>query len=304
MLSNKNIPPAGRVSTDIDDQSIMLDGWEQQYTQLESGAFEARVFTLPVSDGIDIFRKSTNRRMHKSFVSPGVNTRLAVVLPGSDLALFQGKEISSGDIFVIKPEIELDLICHGNFDVVVVPLDTNLNIIPCEEFDHHKTVERNVLPQQLTNGFAERLFYAFSNKKGMSLSSLLTMSAPSVRALCQTESQQCQDVEDAATKSIQFVEQYLNELNDLPTIPEIASFVGISERALEYTFSRKYGISPMRYFTLKRLHGARRDIREKQLNVTNAAMKWGFNHLGRFSGAYRNIFGELPSHTSHRIDFD
>jgi AraC-like DNA-binding protein len=31
--------------------------------------------------------------------------------------------------------------------------------------------------------------------------------------------------------------------------------------------------------------------------VTDVALKWGFNHLGRFSGFYVRQFGEAPSET-------
>ena len=33
------------------------------------------------------------------------------------------------------------------------------------------------------------------------------------------------------------------------------------------------------------------------VKVTEVAMKWGFHHLGRFSAAYRQRFGESPSET-------
>ena len=35
-------------------------------------------------------------------------------------------------------------------------------------------------------------------------------------------------------------------------------------------------------------------------SVTSAAMRWGFFHLGRFSGLYASHFGELPSSTKRR----
>ena len=37
------------------------------------------------------------------------------------------------------------------------------------------------------------------------------------------------------------------------------------------------------------------NTRGRDLRVTDVAMKWGFEHLGRFALAYRDFFGELPS---------
>jgi transcriptional regulator GlxA family with amidase domain len=34
-----------------------------------------------------------------------------------------------------------------------------------------------------------------------------------------------------------------------------------------------------------------------QTSVTDTALKWGFNHLGRFSSYYAQRFGQLPSET-------
>jgi AraC-like DNA-binding protein len=54
----------------------------------------------------------------------------------------------------------------------------------------------------------------------------------------------------------------------------------------------------MHYLRAIRLRGAREDLtnaRGRDLRVTDVAMKWGFEHLGRFALAYRDFFGELPS---------
>lgn len=297
MLNQQGNLAEDLTSTDIDDQSLMLDGWEQRYTQLETGSFEAKTSSLGVSDGNNIFRKHTNRRMSKCFVTPGNLIRLAAVMPGSDMSLFQGREIIPGDLFVLRPGIELELICHGKFDVAVIELDSNLSFSYIEDIDNNHLEALDVLPKQITSGFADQIYAAFSQKK-MNVELFSSMCAPAVRALCYKEpihNKNC--VEDVVTKAIRLVEHCLDDLDELPKIPKIAAHLGVSERGLEYAFARKYGVSPIRYFKFMRLHGARREIRVGKLSVTDVAMKWGFSHLGRFSGYYRDTFGELPSHT-------
>jgi len=284
-------------STDIDDQSVMLGGWEQQYTQLETGSFEAKVCSLDMSDGNNIFRKHTNRKMSKCFVTPDNLIRFAAVLPGSDVSLFQGRELVAGDLFVLRPGIELELVCHGKFDVAVVELESNLNFSYLEDIENNHLTGIDVLPKHATSGFADKINSAFLQGK-MNVELFSSLCAPAVRALYYKgpdDNKNC--IEDVVTKAIHLVEHCLDDLDELPKIPEIAAHLGVSERVLEYSFARRYGVSPIKYFKFMRLHCARRDIRVGKLSVTDIAMKWGFSHLGRFSGIYRDTFGELPSHT-------
>jgi AraC family transcriptional regulator, ethanolamine operon transcriptional activator len=58
------------VSDDVDDQAAMLKGWDQSYTQLEAGGFEATVQAAFLTHGSGIFRKTTNRKLHKIFAPP------------------------------------------------------------------------------------------------------------------------------------------------------------------------------------------------------------------------------------------
>lgn len=55
----------------------------------------------------------------------------------------------------------------------------------------------------------------------------------------------------------------------------------------------------MRYLRDQRMMAIRRELMspEAVTTVTDSALKWGFNHLGRFSTYYARHFGEKPSET-------
>jgi AraC family ethanolamine operon transcriptional activator len=74
----------------------------------------------------------------------------------------------------------------------------------------------------------------------------------------------------------------------------------VSERTLEYAFREQVGMPPARYLRLRRLNGARRELRAAAPGterVRDVAMRWGFWQLGRFAVEYRRLFAERPSDT-------
>ncbi|TWP53946.1 AraC family transcriptional regulator [Lentzea tibetensis] len=86
------------------------------------------------------------------------------------------------------------------------------------------------------------------------------------------------------------------------TTTALAAAVAVSARALQAGFQRHTGVSPTTYLRDVRLGRVHRDLTAAApgLTVTDAATSWGFVHLGRFAGAYRQRFGETPSETLRR----
>ena len=80
----------------------------------------------------------------------------------------------------------------------------------------------------------------------------------------------------------------------------VCTHAAVSLSKLERTFMKELGLTPHAYICARRLGAVRRELQNtspEQRRVADAAMDYGFNHLGRFSGAYHKQFGELPSET-------
>ena len=84
------------------------------------------------------------------------------------------------------------------------------------------------------------------------------------------------------------------------SLADLCLAAGVSARALQYAFRDLYGVSPIRYFKLRRLHKAHRSLKSavpERSAVKRAALDAGLTDLGRFSVEYRALFGQSPSAT-------
>jgi len=112
-----------------------------------------------------------------------------------------------------------------------------------------------------------------------------------------------QVVSNVEPKAVRRVREYLEaHAADPIAMEDLASVAGMPLRTLHHAFRKTLGVTPLellRDIRLGRVRASLLDPREKG-DVTTIALKWGFEHLGRFSSYYRHRFGELPKDTIKR----
>ncbi|MET4493776.1 AraC-like DNA-binding protein [Bradyrhizobium sp. LA7.1] len=95
--------------------------------------------------------------------------------------------------------------------------------------------------------------------------------------------------------------EFLKANPDQPLyITDICAALGVAERTLRASCEKHLGMGPIHYLNLRRMHMVRRALRHSdpsKATVTKIVTDHGFWELGRFSVAYRTLFGELPSAT-------
>jgi AraC-like DNA-binding protein len=100
-------------------------------------------------------------------------------------------------------------------------------------------------------------------------------------------------------------EQFLEANPDRPLyLPEICAAIGVAERTLRASCEEHLGMGPIRYLTLRRMHLVRQALLRSdpsKATVTRIVTDHGFWELGRFSVAYRMLFGESPSQSLRRL---
>jgi AraC-like DNA-binding protein len=99
-------------------------------------------------------------------------------------------------------------------------------------------------------------------------------------------------------------EEFVETCHNRPLyLNEICAAIGVAERTLRASCEEHLGMGPIRYLTLRRMHLVRQALLHSDLSnatVTRIVTDHGFWELGRFSVAYRMLFGESPSETLRR----
>lgn len=107
-----------------------------------------------------------------------------------------------------------------------------------------------------------------------------------------------------APRHVRRAEDYIRaNAREALTLERIADAAGCGIRTLSEGFRMARGTTPMNFLRQVRMAGVRSELEQGGAPgiVAEAALRWGFNHLGRFSVDYRRSFGESPSETLRRI---
>ncbi len=101
-------------------------------------------------------------------------------------------------------------------------------------------------------------------------------------------------------------QEFIHANADRPiSLTDVSQAAGVTPRMLQLAYKSAFGMSPMHALQQERLRLVRFDLMSGEaVNVSDAALRWGFAHLGRFAADYRRAFGEMPRETLARANAD
>jgi transcriptional regulator GlxA family with amidase domain len=107
--------------------------------------------------------------------------------------------------------------------------------------------------------------------------------------------------ERSTARALDFI--HGSELEHISAV-ELCKQAQCSQRSLEKSFLKKFGVTPKKYIKCLRLAQVHQDLRksnaQKRDRIIELAGSRGFWHMGQFAADYRSIYGELPSETLNR----
>ena len=89
-------------------------------------------------------------------------------------------------------------------------------------------------------------------------------------------------------------ERVIKELENPPSLRELARSVGMSHPKLNRCFRQMYGTTVFQYLRNERLNRAREMLEREGLTVTETAYSVGYDSISHFPQAYKKNFGVSP----------
>lgn len=326
MLNNgtaERAPPPARVratrSMDAGEHAGLVQGWDLAFSQLSPGRFDGSLIAIQL-DRMQILRDLTNRSLSKQGTAwPGA---LVFSLPMENCGegRLAGRALSFPSCLLAN---------GGNLPELCTPEQLDLVCIAVDRQWLSETVERLGCPVaarriqttpnriQALPATNQRLYRHFADIFANLSDLAQTLEHPSSRAelealvadllvdaLSTGESDDlraCPPHKRVVDKARAYV---LDNAEGQPTIDAICRHVGVSRRKLQNCFHETLGCSPVQFLRVMRLNGVRQALQTSAnpgaVSIGDVAAHWGFWHLSRFAGDYRDLFGERPSETLRR----
>lgn len=307
--------PIHLVARDPEELSQLQPEKRREYRQLEAGVFQGALTLVPL-DGVHLLREHVGPRTRVVSAPPPHTLPIGFLLEHREPIRFCGDHLGVREIAHGTKQGVWDATLTGgltfgalNFETDV--LEKGFEGLTGQPFDRRwlnggtrslgpALVDlRTWLCQTLDDVASDPAILRHDHVRRRLADEALSLL---VRALT---SPQCEPEVSTAPRrraAVRLVEDYVRHLEPTnpPSMELLCKLTGVSERTLEYAFREHLGVTPRKFLTVHRLNGARQDLRRASPDtdsVTRIAMAWGFTELGRFAGAYRAFFGELPSRT-------
>lgn len=302
---------------DIDAQAAQYHGYDQHYQQLSRGPFEGRFRSFHFGADLVINLETANREIAASAATPAGRFGACLLTNVSPPCSLNATEFSQTHI-VVSPEKRCveGIMSEG---VTIYCMDVCPSLFP-DAGDNMKAM--GVLEDPLRSAQLRELV-----QSGLATFTALDGPADYPAALCGFKSSVADLLSQlttrpadgeavrtrryASTRALRVFRRardYMqHNLSNGISIVTLCKEVAVSRRSLESIFKSVVGVSPGSYIRALQLNGVRRELlsgASAEVPIGAIAARYGVWHWSRFSHAYRQLFGELPSQTRARVGFN
>ncbi|MDR9425157.1 MAG: helix-turn-helix domain-containing protein [Marinobacter sp.] len=265
-------------------------------------AFCARMSFLP-AESINLCGLYVNSALNVFGLNAG---KEAIIMPVEGAVEFKVGDRSfvsaPGIPFVLEPNVEFIANLSPDTHVFIVQMGTETTSDRCFSFENGDLNLGKILDSYLVETpFFKSHAHAVDRSTRFE-QALLAYSRRGVSDTHGADARVLVDDDRRLCRALVLINERLYEGIELESI---ARDSGLSLRNLYYLMKKYTGMTPSGYCRSRRLIKARESLirnHPEDRRVSGHALKWGFNHLGRFSSYYFEHFGEYPSDTTQCLE--
>lgn len=298
----------------FEDFNEVVQGSRREIVQVESGKLVGQLSHASIGD-LPIDVATFNLGLRSTGASVKDRTSIAMLTGSADRATWSSYELHTGDVFVMPPNGDHENRYYGGASIFVIsiseadiassfssepqlsdPQAWRRNRFKGDDVTVQRTIPRlqslvarlgQVSPSAQAAEFWKRAVIE-------SMTASIAMGSPSGR----------DGPLPSALKVVRRVEEYLDAFGSGPIhISQICGHLHVSRRTLHRAFNEALGIGPIAFLRHRRLCAVHKMLRSSPAgsqSISDLAMQFGFQNLGRFAGYYHHLFGEYPSETRQR----
>ncbi|MGI9470324.1 MAG: helix-turn-helix domain-containing protein [Rubripirellula sp.] len=303
---------------DVDHLNQHLGDWSIDSLQLDEGRHRSR-FEQIIFPQLSLNHFFEHRTRRDEFRIPPNTTSLCLFRSDAPPAHWCGYEIPSDSLLINHSGRDHFAILPAGHEGISILLSNDLiaelELVPTALIAEHDRLDRMVIPLAGPQGNVYRnwLFSQFESPRNLDSLASDPMTATLfyeqvLHGLADVVHRgllaQGFDSRVRCLRRYSLVRNVMGaidlQISDDLSTAQLAAEFNVSARVLQYAFRDVLGTSPYQYVLMRKLHAARRELRETprfETNVSEVASRYGFDDFGRFSVRYRRVFGESPSET-------
>ena len=310
-----------RQPPDVYEHALTITAWQQIYDQLHPGKFHGE-FTEILLDDIQVFREYTGLALRQSCLVWPNSFWFGIPATRGEQGFIGSQCLGSAEIATRPGGTEFELSTPDDYTILGVVLSEDV-ITRQANFLHNPDRVLHMLRNQSALevkeqhkaalwGFVQQALATFCENPEnlhqpavrkvlgdnllMAMGAMLEEAQPMVTA----ESISHQSYRRLLSRAREYV---LENMSEPVTVLDLCNQLHVSRRTLQNAFHAILGIGPNAWLKRIRLNAVRRELISpwsQSMTVKDAAMQWGFWHLGQFATDYQQLFSEKPSLTLHQ----
>jgi len=242
-----------------------------------------------------------------SFEAPKDRICFSIITHVEDKACFEALKLSSGMIVVFDDRRVYNFMSSGAIKIIDVAIK--------KESDSPLIAMLSKLQEQSfidTDKRMETLFHKVISCSSACQESIRALQieeqlTTAMMSLIASQQPQVSKLTKGEKIAIKIRDQVFHHMDGVVTTKILSQQYGVTPATVQNSFKALFGYTPqyfLRLLKLNHVHHELYEYNEGDTTVMRVAQKWGFQHMGRFTGYYKELFDEKPSETLRQEDHE